>query len=149
MKSRALAIAVGVAATALIVVAFRPTDDAPTPGPPRPGAQADAYAPPAMPSPPGAEDSAAAFTRYVEQHGTEEEREAVLGHVTRLNRAVQQDDHVNTYLATDFPEAVDARTRTIIRAYLKWAGPSEPARMLVLYDGAGRVMGAIRVADWS
>ncbi|WP_380284469.1 hypothetical protein [Kitasatospora purpeofusca] len=144
MKSRALAIAVAVAATVLIAVAFRPTDNAPKPG--KPGS---AYAPSVMPSAPGAEDSSAAFTRYVEQHGTAEERAAVLGHVTRLNRAVKQDDHVNTYLATDFPDNVDDRTRTIIRAYLKWAGPNEPGRMLVLYNAAGGVMGAILVADWS
>ncbi|MFB7470840.1 hypothetical protein [Kitasatospora sp. NPDC056184] len=144
MKFRPIAVAVGVAATVLIAVAFRPTDHAPKPSTP-----GSAYAPSAMPSVPGAEDSSAAFTRYVEQHGTEEERAAVLGHVTKLNRAVKQDDHVNTYLATDFPENIDARTRTVIRAYLKWAGPNEPGRMLVLYNAAGGVMGAILVADWS
>ncbi|GAA1382270.1 hypothetical protein GCM10009639_01180 [Kitasatospora putterlickiae] len=144
MKYRLLTIGVGTVAALLLVAAFRPTDHAPEPGTPL-----SAYAPSVMPSAPDAEDSTAAFTRWVEQHGTEEQREAVLGHVTRVNRAVKQDDHVNAYLATDHPEAVDARTRAIIRAYLKWAGPNEPARMLVLYDGAGRVMGAIRVADWS
>ncbi|MFE7189911.1 hypothetical protein [Kitasatospora sp. NPDC057541] len=147
MKLRPAAVVVGVAATVLIVVAFRPA--ASRPEPPRPGGARDAHAPSAMPSAPGAEDGSAAFTRWVEQHGTEEQRTAVLGHVTRLNRAVQQDDHVNTYLATDFPENVDARTRTIIRAYLNWAGPDDPARMLVLYNATGSVMGAVRVADWS
>ncbi|MET8701685.1 hypothetical protein ABZW10_22865 [Kitasatospora sp. NPDC004723] len=147
MKSRPIAVVVGVAATMLVAVAFRPTGSLPKP--PEPGGPRDAYAPSAMPSAPGAEDSSAAFTRWVEQHGTEEQRAAVLGHVTRLDRAVKQDDHVNTYLATDFPDNVDARTRTIIRAYLTWAGPNEPGRMLVLYNAAGEVMGAIRVADWS
>ncbi|MFE6872694.1 hypothetical protein ACFVFS_39900 [Kitasatospora sp. NPDC057692] len=144
MKHRPITVAVSVAAAVLIAVAFRPADHAPKPAGPGP-----AHAPSAMPPAPGAEDGSAAFTRYVEQQGTEEERAAVLGHVTRLNRAVPQDDHVNTYLATDFAENVDARTRTIVRAYLRWAGPNEPGRMLVLYNGAGGVMGAVRVADWS
>ncbi|WP_327676109.1 hypothetical protein [Kitasatospora sp. NBC_00458] len=110
--------------------------------------QPAAHAPSAMPAAPGAEDGAAAFARYVEGHGTAEQRAAVLGHVTRLNRSVPQDDHVNTYLATDHPEAVDSRTRAIVRAYLDWAGPGDPARMLVLYNASGAVMGAVRVADW-
>ncbi|MER5353817.1 hypothetical protein ABT093_26200 [Kitasatospora sp. NPDC002551] len=145
MKHRALTIGVSTVAALLIAVAFRPTGGAPAPGPaPRP----TAHAPSVMPSMPGAEDSTAAFTRWVEQHGTEEQRAAVVGHVTALNRAVKQDDHVNTYLATDHPDAVDARSRAIIRAYLAWAGPLDPARMLVLYNASGGVMSAVDTADW-
>ncbi|MFF2349796.1 hypothetical protein ACFVVL_08450 [Kitasatospora sp. NPDC058115] len=142
MKNRlVLTVFAGVVAT-LLIGFLDPAPVRPSPSVARP-----AHAPSVMPTASGVEDKAPAFVRWVEQHGTEEQRAAVLGHVTRLDQAVPQDDHVNTYLATDHPTAVDARTRAIVDAYLAWAGPFDPTRMLVLYDASGAVMGAVRPDD--
>ncbi|MER7704626.1 hypothetical protein ABTX81_17255 [Kitasatospora sp. NPDC097605] len=142
MKRRLVLAFYGTIATTMMIGFIDPKPSAPPTHHTRP-----AYAPSVMPTAPWVANSAAGFTQWVERHGTEEQRAAVLGHITRLLQSVPQEGHFNTYVATDHLTAEDARTRAIVDAYLAWAGRYDPTRMLVLYDIRGKVMGAVNVPD--